>query len=77
VARPNTGYATVSRGLSSRPKAWLMGLALVSLAIVSIPLVYLGVRAGAIPFAQIVEILSRPQVATLALNTIALALSVR
>ena len=76
MARRNTGYATVSRGLSSRPKAWLMGLALVSLAIVSIPLVYLGVRAGAIPFAQIVEILSRPQVATLALNTIALALSV-
>jgi iron(III) transport system permease protein len=53
-----------------------MALALISLAIVSIPLVYLGVRAGEIPFAQIVEILSRPQVATVALNTIALAISV-
>lgn len=26
MARRNTGYATVSRGLSSRPKAWLVGL---------------------------------------------------
>lgn len=70
---PGVQAAHTSR---SRPQLWLVGLVALSLASASVPLVYLGVRASAVPFTQILEILSRPQVGMLVVNTIGLSLSV-
>ena len=46
---PGVQAAHTSR---SRPQLWLVGLVALSLASASVPLVYLGVRASAVPFSS-------------------------
>ncbi len=72
----NTPALRAGVSLVSRPPAWLVVLSLLAVATVSIPLVYLGVRASALPFADLVLIFRRPLVGQLVLNTVGLALAV-
>ena len=58
------------------PRVWLVLAALASLATVSIPLAYLSVRASDVPVGQVLEVLTRPRVGELTLNTIGLSLAV-
>ena len=58
------------------PRVWLVLAALASLATVSIPLAYLSVRASDVPVEQVLEVLTRPRVGELTLNTISLSLAV-
>lgn len=59
-----------------RPPAWLSTLAIVAVATVAIPLVYLGIRASTIPLSELSGILGRPIVGELLLNTIGLSVAV-
>jgi len=59
-----------------KPRLWLVISATVSIAVVSIPLVYLVVRGSELSFGQILQVLSRPRVGELALNTVGLSLAV-
>ena len=59
-----------------RPPAWLTTLAVLAVATVAIPLVYLGVRASEVPLSEVMVILSRPLVGELLLNTMGLSIAV-
>jgi len=61
--------------LGSAPR-WLIFLAACAVFTVSLPLIYLGVRASELPFDEIAVILARPRVFELTFNTISLCLSV-
>ncbi len=60
----------------NRPPLWLMVASVLAVATVSLPLVYLGVRASALPFSEVMEMVTRPQVGQLVLNTVGLAIAV-
>jgi len=72
----NTRLAVHPERKRSKAPRWLLATALVALAVVSIPLVYLGVRVSGLPLDSIVAILQRPRVAELAWNTISLSVAV-
>ena len=55
---------------------WLIVLAACAVLTVSLPLIYLGVRASELPLDEIAVILARPRVFELTLNTISLCVSV-
>ena len=67
-----------SAGVSvvARPPAWLITLALLVVAIVAIPLVYLFIRASDVGFSDLAAIVSRPLVGELVLNTVGLSVAV-
>jgi len=70
----NTGVVTgVGR---QKPPAWWLGLAAVSLLAAAVPLAYLVVRVGELPFRGIIEILARPRVGQLLWNTVGLGFAV-
>jgi iron(III) transport system permease protein len=58
------------------PPAWLVTLAVLAVVTVSIPLVYLGVRASGVPSSAWGEIFLRPLVGELVWNTIGLSFAV-
>jgi iron(III) transport system permease protein len=60
----------------SRPPAWLTVLAVLAVGTVSIPLVYLAVRASGVPASELTAIFGRPLVGELVLNTIGLSIAV-
>ncbi|MEY2900238.1 MAG: hypothetical protein RL247_404 [Actinomycetota bacterium] len=68
---PHAGSRVVSR-----PPWWLVLLSLLAVTSVSIPLVYLGVRASGVPWGDIVTIFQRPQVGQLVINTLLLSIAV-
>ena len=70
-ARRDAGEAGESA--TKRPPLVLVLASLVVIGLVSLPLVYLAVRSAELPFAEIMEILSRPRVGSLIVNTIGLA----
>ena len=59
----------ISSTLLTKPPRWLVGLSLVTVAIVTIPLVYVVWRVGEIPWVDIAVVLSRSRVAEITLNT--------
>jgi len=59
-----------------KPPVWWLGVALVSLAAVAVPLVYLVVRVGELPVSAITGILFRPRVGQLLWNTVGLGFAV-
>lgn len=66
-------------GVASRPSSppwWLVAATAVAIAVVSLPLVYLVVRASELSIADIVRAVSGPRIAPLALNTLGLSVSV-
>ena len=70
----NTGVVT---GVGSKkPPLWWLGLAVLSLLAAAVPLMYLVVRVGELPFQGIVEILGRPRVGQLLWNTVGLGVAV-
>ena len=66
----------ISSTLLTKPPRWLVGLSLVTVAIVTIPLVYVVWRVGEIPWVDIAVVLSRPRVAEITLNTVGLSAAV-
>lgn len=59
-----------------RPPALWVGLGIVSLTVAAIPLLYLFVRVGELPFSTIIDILTRPRVGQLLWNTVGLGVAV-
>jgi len=59
-----------------KPPTWLVGLSLVTVVIVTIPLVYVVLRVSEIPWAEILVVLSRPRVGEITLNTVGLSAAV-
>lgn len=72
----NTSTAVLSERKRYRAPRWLIGAALVVVAVVSIPLVYLVVRVSGLPWESVVTIFQRPRVGELAWNTISLSVAV-
>ena len=68
---PSAGVSRVSR-----PPAWLTVLAVLAIGTVSIPLVYLAVRASGVPASELTAIFGRPLVGELVANTIGLSIAV-
>ena len=56
--------------------AWWVGLAIASLIVAAVPLVYLVVRVAELPLQEVIEILGRPRVAQLVWNTVGLGVAV-
>lgn len=60
-------------GMQPRPRWWLVVASLVVIALVSIPLLYLGVRVSSLSLTEMLEIVARPRVLSLLGNTLVLA----
>ena len=76
TAPEHTPAPSAGVSLVARPPAWLVTLAVLAVATVAIPLVYLGVRASEVPSSEILAILTRPLVGELVGNTIGLSVAV-
>lgn len=70
----NSGVVTVVG--KQKPPAWWVGAGILSLLAAAVPLIYLAVRVGEIPFQAIVDILGRPRVLQLLWNTVGLGVAV-
>ena len=66
---------TITRAARAAPR-WLVGLSLLSVSLVSIPLVYVVWRAVDVPLSQFTTVLMRPRVQELTVNTLGLSLAV-
>ena len=76
IAPEHTPARSAGVSLVGKPPTWLTTLAILAVATVAIPLVYLGVRASEVPPSDVVDILARPLVGELLLNTIGLSVAV-
>ena len=72
----NTPVGVLLERKRYRAPSWLVVLALATVTVVSIPLLYLVVRVWGLPLENVVAIFQRPRVGELAWNTISLSVAV-
>jgi len=72
----NTPVGVLEERKRYRAPWWLVVLALATVTVVSIPLLYLVVRVWGLPLENVASIFQRPRVGELAWNTISLSVAV-